>query len=238
MKKIFVALSITIVVIILLISALYIVVYNKAQKEPDNNPSYYLEEVKPSSENQVLVCIGDSITHGRVSDNYVEILSERLSDRGIDIVNAGINGEFAYNVLMRIDEVIMCDPDYITILIGTNDAYGSLSEENGMRMMKEMALDDGQETIPDVEPTPEEHVVLREIEKHVAPGNGDRLRWAAYIREKGSDAVALALKRFVQLQDDKQRPGQELTVWALDALVATARTPASKGGSPVAVIRK
>lgn len=140
MKKFLIALSITIVVIILFISALYIVVYNKAQKEPDNNPSYYLEEVKPNSENQVLVCIGDSITHGRVSENYVDILSERLSDRGIDVVNAGINSELAYNVFMRIDEVIMCDPDYITILIGTNDANGTLSEKKGEQYMKEMAL--------------------------------------------------------------------------------------------------
>ncbi len=140
MKKFLVALSITIAVIVLFISALYIVVYNKAQKEPDNNPSYYLEEVKPGSENKVLVCIGDSITHGRVSENYVDILSEKLADRGIDVVNAGINSELAYNVLQRIDEVIMCDPDYITILIGTNDANGSLSEKKGKQYMEEMAL--------------------------------------------------------------------------------------------------
>lgn len=140
MKKFLIALSTTIVVIILFISALYFVIYNKAQKEPDNNPSYYLEEVKPGSENKVLVCIGDSITHGSVSENYVDILSDKLADRGIDVVNAGINGELAYNVLQRTGEVIMCDPDYITILIGTNDANGSLSEEKGMQQMKEMAL--------------------------------------------------------------------------------------------------
>jgi lysophospholipase L1-like esterase len=75
-----------------------------------------------------------------VSANYVDILSERLTGDGIFVVNAGINSELAYNVLMRTDEVIRCDPDYVTILIGTNDAHGALVPKHGKEQVKEMGL--------------------------------------------------------------------------------------------------
>jgi lysophospholipase L1-like esterase len=67
-------------------------------------------------------------------------LSERLSVDGYQFVNAGINGNLAYNVVNRLDKIIGCDPDYVTVLIGTNDANASLSEKNRARYMKEMAL--------------------------------------------------------------------------------------------------
>jgi lysophospholipase L1-like esterase len=86
------------------------------------------------------VCIGNSITHGQVSYNYVNILSERLSDNGYQFVNAGINGNLVYNVVKRLAKIIECDPDYVTILIGTNDANASLSEKNSDRYMKNMNL--------------------------------------------------------------------------------------------------
>ena len=86
------------------------------------------------------VCVGDSITHGSVSCNYVDILSGRESLRGYAFVNAGINSELAYNVVQRVDTIVACNPSVITILIGTNDAAASLSAGNQKRYTKEMKL--------------------------------------------------------------------------------------------------
>lgn len=139
-KKILLGVVALIVALILLYTALYLIIEPKANKEPDNSPAHYLAEVKADSENKVLVCAGNSITHGRVSHNYVDDLAARLSDKGFDVVNAGINGDLAYNVLMRVDEIVACDPDYISILIGTNDVLGSLGEKQAEAQIKEKNL--------------------------------------------------------------------------------------------------
>ena len=38
----------------------------------------------------------------------------------------GVNRDFAYNLLQRLDEVVAAPADVITVLIGTNDARASL----------------------------------------------------------------------------------------------------------------
>lgn len=101
---------------------------------PRNNPKKYMQTIlsQPVSQKQKLVTIGDSLTHGTLSANYVEILSERLNRKHsyIDIINAGVNGDHAVHVLNRIHEIIGCHPDFITILIGTNDVASSINPSN------------------------------------------------------------------------------------------------------------
>jgi lysophospholipase L1-like esterase len=75
------------------------------------------------------VCAGDSITHGIVSANYVEMLSDRFTGAGVEFINAGINGNLAYNLLQRLDSIIACRPDIVTLLIGTNDVNATFSQE-------------------------------------------------------------------------------------------------------------
>ncbi|MCJ7622674.1 MAG: GDSL-type esterase/lipase family protein, partial [Anaerolineaceae bacterium] len=103
-------------------------------------PKAFLKKRGKASGRKVLVCMGDSITRGNVSANYVHILSQRLFERDFILVNAGINAELTYNLLQRLDEIIACEPDYITILIGTNDADGTLSEATASRQMRQMKL--------------------------------------------------------------------------------------------------
>jgi lysophospholipase L1-like esterase len=112
--------------------------YRSATKLPDNNPESFLASGKKAE--KVVVCIGDSITHGRVSHNYVDELENRYRDRGISFVNAGINSQLSYNVLQRIDQVIKCTPDFITILIGTNDVSATLNKKNAARYVKKQNL--------------------------------------------------------------------------------------------------
>jgi lysophospholipase L1-like esterase len=77
---------------------------------------------------RVIVCIGDSITHGNVSINYVDMLQNTL---GADfyLYNAGVNSDTTYTLLERVEEIIATKPDFITLLIGTNDVNATLSDD-------------------------------------------------------------------------------------------------------------
>jgi lysophospholipase L1-like esterase len=121
---------------VVIVLSLNLYIYLQAQKKPYNNPSRFIGD--KHSKKKIIACIGDSITHGRVSYNYVDLLSQRLTRRGFKLINAGVNGEYAYDVLQRLDEVIKCDPDFITILIGTNDMRSSMSRIKIQRSMKNM----------------------------------------------------------------------------------------------------
>jgi len=112
--------------------------YNAATRLPENRPQAFLN-IKAGSNQKVVVCVGDSLTHGRVSHNYVDELDGRFPDDYI-FVNAGINSQLAYNVLQRIDDIIVLKPDYITILIGSNDALGTLGEQSAQRYIKKWNL--------------------------------------------------------------------------------------------------
>lgn len=120
--------------------AVYRVIYADAQRLPDNNPRSFLAQGAQARQGAVIVCAGDSITHGRVSINYVDILSRRLSARGFTFINAGINSELAWNLGLRLEEIIRCDPAVVTILIGSNDANATLSESAMERYLAEMRL--------------------------------------------------------------------------------------------------
>jgi lysophospholipase L1-like esterase len=86
---------------------------------------------------QHVVCLGDSITRGQVSADYVTMLEERTAGGPLRFTNAGVNGDLAYNALQRLDSVIELQPDVVSVLIGTNDANASLTEKN-IRMMTRM----------------------------------------------------------------------------------------------------
>lgn len=100
-------------------------------------PANFVGRVKePPKGRRVLVCIGDSNTQGSESSSYVDTLVQSLSSSNIEVINAGVNGDLAYNVLMRLDEVIRLDPAYVTILIGTNDANAALAVSNERRYIR------------------------------------------------------------------------------------------------------
>ena len=107
------------------------------RKEADNGPRFLIANPEILGGRKVAVCIGDSITRGQVSCDYVEMLQAELG-RDFCFVNAGINGELSFNVLGRLDEVARCNPDYITLLIGTNDAHAMLDGRSLKRARRYM----------------------------------------------------------------------------------------------------
>lgn len=81
-----------------------------------------------STARQTLICVGDSITRGNVSANYVTRVSDMLDPMGVHVVNAGVNGDLAENVLRRLDDIIAQRPDAVTVLVGTNDVNAQFDE--------------------------------------------------------------------------------------------------------------
>ena len=109
-------------------------------REPENNPGAFLKRGRRTTTRTLVLCAGDSITHGVVSANYVEMLERRSAADGYEFVNAGVNGNLAYNLLQRLDDVIACRPDVVTILIGTNDVNATFSQEWEDTYRKEQQL--------------------------------------------------------------------------------------------------
>ncbi len=126
------ALALILVGVIILFVGYGVISFYLIVRPPRNNPKTYLERTSSTSaaQNQKLVVIGDSLTHGTLSENYVDILSQRIKrdELFIDIINAGMNGNHSSDVLDRVADIIMCHPEFIVILIGTNDAVAFIDQ--------------------------------------------------------------------------------------------------------------
>lgn len=96
-------------------------------KLPELHPNNYIYD--PKDNRKVVICCGDSITHGRIGFDWVTELANK--DKNRLFINAGVNGDLAWNLFQRLEEIIKCKPDIITILIGTNDAMGSQTKKLG-----------------------------------------------------------------------------------------------------------
>ncbi len=84
------------------------------------------------AKSRTIVCVGDSLTRGLVSASFVDQLSQRMAGRGFHFVNSGVNGDLAYNVLRRLDDVIALRPDGVILMIGTNDILSTLRPSNAL----------------------------------------------------------------------------------------------------------
>jgi lysophospholipase L1-like esterase len=90
------------------------------------------------SDNKIIACIGDSLTHGNIGQSWVDYLRQEFPN---DIfLNEGINGNTAWQVIQRLDPILQCQPNLIILLIGTNDALGSFDINSGLRYKKNNEL--------------------------------------------------------------------------------------------------
>jgi lysophospholipase L1-like esterase len=93
----------------------------RALRLPTEHPGAFLARPRPRG--PVAVCCGDSLTHGHVGYDWVGALRRRFPEW--HLVNAGVNGDLAWNLARRLDAVVACRPDAVTLLIGSNDAMGA-----------------------------------------------------------------------------------------------------------------
>jgi lysophospholipase L1-like esterase len=131
---------------ILLVGILFLIYYAsvmwKIYHYPRDNPYNYVRKMnrkRKTSEKTRIVFVGDSLTHGNLCVNYIKLIRKKLGEN-YDYINAGMNADLAYNVLQRLDGVIACKPDFLTILIGTNDANYEINYPQSQRSAKLMKL--------------------------------------------------------------------------------------------------
>ncbi len=102
-------------------------VFFQGDRPHKSRPATYLQSLQDDAETKPLVLFaGDSLTHGNIGVGHFDIISEEYDQQALTFVNAGINGDFAWNVLQRVDEMIECKPDIVFILVGSNDALSRL----------------------------------------------------------------------------------------------------------------
>ncbi|WP_370246843.1 SGNH/GDSL hydrolase family protein [Nocardioides sp.] len=82
---------------------------------------------EPAVDLPLVACLGDSITRGNASADYVRILARRHRGRA-RFHNGGVNGDLAHHLAQRLDPVLALRPDVVTVLIGTNDVNAHLDE--------------------------------------------------------------------------------------------------------------
>ena len=110
-------------------------VFYRATTIPSNNVDAMLKgTIAPDK--KIVICFGDSITHGAVSFDYVRVLAEDAALKKFIFVNEGVNSRLVYNLLQVVDKVVAVKPHYVFILIGTNDLKGSLSDDEYNRYNK------------------------------------------------------------------------------------------------------
>ena len=90
------------------------------------------------SNNKIVACIGDSLTHGNVGQSWVDYL--RLEFKDTIFLNEGINANTSWQVLQRLEPILECKPDVIILMIGTNDALGSFDVNSGLRYRRNNKL--------------------------------------------------------------------------------------------------
>lgn len=102
--------------------------------DDSDTPKAYLAAAENAMSARPVVCLGDSITRGNLSADWVSDLRHTLSaDRSAPgaVLNAGVNMQCAKNIQQRLREVIECRPSHVTVLVGTNDLKAELSSVEG-----------------------------------------------------------------------------------------------------------
>lgn len=81
------------------------------------------EPLRPFADGEVVVFVGDSITHdGRWHRYIAEFYATRFPDRRIIFVNAGVSGDVAGGALQRLDaDILSWKPSAAVVMLGMND---------------------------------------------------------------------------------------------------------------------
>jgi len=105
--------------------------------EESDTPAVFLRNRSTSPEQEAIptlpvVCVGDSLTRGNLSADWVGNLRTMLTQKeNKPVLNAGVNMQCISNVKKRIEEVVACKPSHVTVLVGTNDLKAQTSAFEG-----------------------------------------------------------------------------------------------------------
>jgi lysophospholipase L1-like esterase len=182
---------------------------------------------------------GDSITDAdrrRDNDrNYgygypnlfaAEVLKNRPYE--FEFINCGISGDRIVDVYARIKmDIINLKPDYMSLLIGVNDVWHELNEENGVAAPKfekiyDMLISEILEALPDIK------IML--LEPFVLKGFGTERYYDVFREEvkKRSDAVKRIAEKYnlnfvpLQAKFDEAAKGGNDAYWLVDGVHPSA----------------
>lgn len=126
--------------ILLVGTAVLFTVYRLVEQRAHELPAGAPENCQPDADRPRVLVLGDSITHARVSADYIGLLRRRYGDR-YRFVNAGINSSLAYDGLRRLPAALeKCRPRLGLVFLGTNDVNATLSEKNRDRYVRSNRL--------------------------------------------------------------------------------------------------
>jgi len=77
--------------------------------------------------------LGASLIEGSISAPLPPRVVARLGRDDIHVLNAGVNGDLAWNVARRASTVVAWKPDVMFIMVGSNDVLASLTEGRARR---------------------------------------------------------------------------------------------------------
>lgn len=103
-------------------------------------PSGRPETLRAPEGGSVLLCLGDSITHGHIGASWVEALRLRFASQGRLVANGGVNGQQAWNIGQRLDSALGCGPDMAVLLIGSNDVMAADRPDRAASYVKQNKL--------------------------------------------------------------------------------------------------
>lgn len=142
----------------------------------------------------------------------------------IEFVNRGVSGDRIVDLYARIkDDIINLKPDAMSILIGVNDVWHELSQQNGVSAEKyekiyTMLIEEIKEALPDIK------III--LEPFVLKGTGTEMyynKFRSEVQKRGEAAKRIAEKfalRFVPLQErfDEASADGDTTFWTTDGV--------------------
>ncbi len=110
---------------VLLLAVVLVVWFKQYQhsfyKKPSNYPTL---QAAQQSTKPIFIAFGDSHTQANLGASWYDILEKNHPE--FTFFNAGNNADLTETLLKRIDEVIECNPQIISILVGTNDVNATI----------------------------------------------------------------------------------------------------------------
>ncbi|MER7000548.1 GDSL-type esterase/lipase family protein [Streptomyces sp. NPDC000410] len=99
-------------------------------RAPTNPPADACADGRPRGSGPVVVAAGASMTQGTLGRDWVGDLREMAEFQGYEFVNAGDNGNTSADLRGRVDsDIVACDPEMVTVLIGANDVRNGVPVE-------------------------------------------------------------------------------------------------------------
>jgi len=132
--------SILLIIIGLLVGLIYRRVIRKVYTLAEDNPEIVLKEQRLAPLKRKVVFLGDSLTRANISKSFIEEVKEQLGTKHYQFINAGINSELTYHLLSRLSQIKQLQPDFIIILIGTNDVNWEYYTRHHKRLWKRLRL--------------------------------------------------------------------------------------------------